>query len=585
MYKINDMEYKSLLLLFVCFVSLDLFPSGHVKMSERKKNSFTVEYVSPLKVAWKTEKGVTNSNELIIKKPRQVTTRSEGLCMLSTKKTSKASILLDFGRELHGGLVITAAIRKEKKPVKIRVCFGESISEAMSSVLVSPTATNDHAMRDMEIQVPWLGSIEIGNTGFRFVRIDLLDKNVDLPLYSVEAAFKYRDIPYIGSFESSNKRLNEIWKTGAYTVHLNMQDYLWDGVKRDRLVWVGDMHPEVMTINSVFGENEVVYKSLDLSKKDTPLPGWMNGMCSYSLWWLIIQRDLYLYQGNYNYLKEQQDYINQLTEQVIKNIDGNKENLSGGTRFLDWPTSENKEVIHAGLQALMLMALEAVDDISQWLNDKELSKKCQKSILSLRKYVPSHCNNKQAAALLGISGLTDSKSMSRDIISKDGALNFSTFYGYYMLEAMAMAGDYNKALSIISDYWGGMLDLGATTFWEDFNYADLERSTRIDEITQDNKGYDIHAMGGDYCYKGLRHSFCHGWASGPTAWLSKHVLGIVPVKPGFKEVRIEPHLGDLEWVKGTFPTPYGTISVHHYKDSNGDIKSIVDLPIGVKRVK
>lgn len=547
------------------------------------KDSRCVEYINPSRILWET--GVVNSQELLVSKVRQVTTRIKNNCTLSTLDGKQSGLLLDFGKELHGGIVITSAIRQEKKPIRVRLCFGESVSEAMSSTSINTTATNDHAMRDMEIQIPWLGSIEIGNTGFRFVRIDLLDKNVELPLYSVEAAFKYRDIPYIGSFESSNKRLNKIWKTGAYTVHLNMQEYLWDGIKRDRLVWVGDMHPEVMTINSVFGDNEVVYKSLDLSKQDTPLPGWMNGMCSYSLWWLIIQRDLYLYQGNYDYLKEQQNYINQLTEQVIKNIDGNRENLSGGTRFLDWPTSENKEVIHAGLQALTLIALEAVDDISYWLNDKELSERCQKAILSLRKYVPSHCNNKQAAALLGISGLTDSKSMSRDIISKDGALNFSTFYGYYMLEAMAIAGDYNQALSIISDYWGGMLDLGATTFWEDFNYADLERSTRIDEIQRNNKGYDIHAMGGDYCYKGLRHSFCHGWASGPTAWLSKHVLGIVPVKPGFKEVRIEPHLGDLEWVKGTFPTPYGTISVHHYKDNNGDIKSIVDLPIGVTRVK
>ena len=52
----------------------------------------------------------------------------------------------------------------------------------------------------------------------------------------------------------------------SYTVHLNMQEYLWDGIKRDRLVWVGDMHPEVMTIHTVFGENEVVRKSLDFAK-------------------------------------------------------------------------------------------------------------------------------------------------------------------------------------------------------------------------------------------------------------------------------------------------------------------------------
>lgn len=36
--------------------------------------------------------------------------------------------------------------------------------------------------------------------------------------------------------------------------------------------------------------------------------------------------------------------------------------------------------------------------------------------------------------------------------------------------------------------------------------------------------------GGAWCYVGLRHSFCHGWASGPTAWLSRHVLGIEPEK-------------------------------------------------------
>lgn len=43
------------------------------------------------------------------------------------------------------------------------------------------------------------------------------------------------------SFNCSDPLLNNIWMMGAYTVQLNMQDYLWDGVKRDRLVWVGDL--------------------------------------------------------------------------------------------------------------------------------------------------------------------------------------------------------------------------------------------------------------------------------------------------------------------------------------------------------
>ena len=146
-----------------------------------------------------------------------------------------------------------------------------------------------------------------------------------------------------------------------------------------------------------------------------------------------------------------------------------------------------------------------------------------------------------------------------------------------MLEAMALAGDYDEAMRIISDYWGGMLDLGATTFWEDLDFSDLRSAGRIDESVPSGK-FDIHSMGGDYCYKGLRHSLCHGWASGPTAWLSRHVLGIVPLEPGCRKVRIEPHLGSLQRVEGTFPTPYGIIRVKHCRTENGKIVSEVDAP-------
>ena len=144
-------------------------------------------------------------------------------------------------------------------------------------------------MRDFVVSLPWLGVQEIGNSGFRFVRIDVLGDSTELQLKEVRAISTFRDIPYLGSFRCNDERLNRIWKTGAYTVHLNMQEYLWDGVKRDRLVWVGDLHPEVMTVSTVFGYNEVVPKSLDLIRDITPLPSWMNGISSYSIWWLAFQ--------------------------------------------------------------------------------------------------------------------------------------------------------------------------------------------------------------------------------------------------------------------------------------------------------
>jgi hypothetical protein len=75
---------------------------------------------------------------------------------------------------------------------------------------------------------------------------------------------------------------------------------------------------------------------------------------------------------------------------------------------------------------------------------------------------------------------------------------------------------------------------------------------------------------------------CHAEASGPTAWMSEHVLGIKIIEPGCKVVKIEPNLGDLKWAEGTFPTPYGLIRVRHEKDEKGTIKSTVHAPDPVK---
>ena len=180
--------------------------------------------------------------------------------------------------------------------------------------------------------------------------------------------------------------------------------------------------------------------------------------------------------------------------------------------------------------------------------------------------------------------MMDARKAVDDIINVGGAKNFSTFYGYYMLQAMAKAGDYQDAMDRICEYWGAMLDLGATTFWEDFNLDWTKNAARIDELVPDGK-VDIHKSYGNYCYKGFRHSFCHGWASGPTSWLSENVLGVKILKPGCKEVLIEPHLGNLKWVKGTFPTPYGIISITHKKDANGKVVSTINAPKEIKIIR
>ena len=550
--------------------------------TRRKDSEFVSDYLTPTRII--LSKGNVTGAEKLLKPYRgQVSTNEPEVCVFKNGKSGVSSILLDFGKEIQGGIQIVRAMSGDKSAARFRACFGESVSEAVSSVDESgTTATNEHSVRDFEISVPWLGAAEYGNTGFRFVRLDLLGDNAKASLVTVRAISRYRDIPYVGQFKCSDERLNQIWNTGAYTVHLNMQDYLWDGIKRDRLVWIGDMHPEVMAVNTVFGDHKVVQKSLDYVRESTPATVWMNGICSYSLWWIIIHHHLYEYYGDLGYLREQHTYLTDLLHTVMSNFDGSKENFRSG-RFIDWPTSEKPEAIHAGLQALSVRAMEAGARMARWLDDKKLEEECSAAAARLREYRPPVTSSKQAAALLYLEDLAD-KEEARKVILSGGANGFSSFMGYYMLEALAKSGDYDEAMKMISDYWGAMLNLGATTFWEDFDYSKAAEAGRIDEIVPEGK-YDIHADGGAYCYVGLRHSFCHGWASGPTVWLSSHVLGIEPAEPGFRKVRINPHLGSLEWAEGSYPTPYGPITVSHRRASDGTVKSDIRLPKGVRLVK
>ena len=231
------------------------------------------EYLSPERILWTSGAEVVQADKFLEPGNGQADLVGARLCTMTGNRDNPPSILLDFGEELHGGIEIVTGQFEGKGPIRVQITLGESVTEAMSRV-DSSSATNDHSMRDFTLALPWLGKIEVGNSGFRFARITMLDPERTLKLKEIRAISIYRDIPWDRSLSNAMTNvLNEIWRVGARTVHLNMQEYLWDGIKRDRLVWVGDMHPEVMTILSVFGYNEVVPKSLDLIRDITELPG------------------------------------------------------------------------------------------------------------------------------------------------------------------------------------------------------------------------------------------------------------------------------------------------------------------------
>ena len=139
------------------------------------------------------------------------------------------------------------------------------------------------------------------------------------------------------------------------------------------------------------------------------------------------------------------------------------------------------------------------------------------------KHVPDPNHNKQAAALMALADIAPAEEMNDKVIKVGGARNLSTFFGYYILQAQALAMTWLALLTIFV-LIGEECLTEALQHFKDFNIEWLEGSGRIDELVPEGVK-DLHGDFGNFC-KGFRHSLCHGWASGPTAFMSGYVLGI-----------------------------------------------------------
>jgi len=88
-----------------------------------------------------------------------------------------------------------------------------------------------------------------------------------------------------------------------------------------------------------------------------------------------------------------------------------------------------------------------------------------------------------------------------------------------------------------------MLDLGATSFWEEYDPA--------------------IPMPDQYAMYGRKYgkSLCHAWGASPIYLIGRYYLGVTPARPGYEEVFIRPALGGLEWMEGRVPVPAGEVYV------------------------
>lgn len=71
----------------------------------------------------------------------------------------------------------------------------------------------------------------------------------------------------------------------------------------------------------------------------------------------------------------------------------------------------------------------------------------------------------------------------------------------------------------------------------------------------------------------------HGWVATPLIQMCEHVLGVRPLSPAYRTIAVRPALSDLQWAKGSVPTPHGPVRVSWRRTGSG-LTLVVTVPPG-----
>lgn len=493
----------------VCEILL-LLPES-IGNKRNKRGRKMTEYVYPTKIIFAEE--VEHAEHLLMRKDLQI-----GLCEENTVSVSPgATLVLDFGKELRGGIRILTYSTDHLSYISVRIRFGESLSECYAD-LGQKNATNDHSPRDIVVTLsPW-SNLSFADTGFRFVRIDVLS-DAHFEIKSIVAKSQELRKKAIYEYTGDDPEIAAIFSAAKRTIDLcSVGRYVYDGIKRDRLVWVGDMYPEMLALVSLYGAFKPLETSLDFAKSQYKLPLYMYDMPTYSLWWIVIISDYYALTGREKFTRSQLAYLQGLLQLFSEKVDENGQ-FNIHSHFVDWPTVGTSDeyigsvflAIAAYQKGIALLEAfgrdaEPFKPVLKRLMKNNMHVETQKQVIGLKYFALGEISDEEYATLI-----------------KDGANGFSTFMSYPILKAIA-SRDHALAIELMKSYYGAMLSIGATTFFEDFDLKWLDSAGRIDSLPQPGQE-DIHGDRGKHCYVGYRHSLCHGWASGVIAFIKEEVSG------------------------------------------------------------
>ena len=477
-----------------------------------KKENYNImrQFIFPKKIC--AEENISNSKALFIKRFLQVDLFEEDLLTVE----NGGFIVLDFGKEMCGGVrILTSNAVNGGDYVKVRIRFGESLSETYAE-LGEKNATNHHAPRDMMQILPAYSDVLVGQTGFRFVRIDF-PKNSTIGIKNIVAENNILRKPLKNGYKGNDKDIKKIFEVAKRTVDLCASgDYVWDGIKRDRLVWSGDLYPEILSLTYLYGRVKQLENSLDFERMRAKFNGkWISMITTYSMWWLACVSDYYFLTGEKEFVLRQLNYVKEVIAQFDECVEENGK-MNYPEHFVDWATYGLKDQ-ETGSRLISIFGVKkAIALLKEFNQDIAIAERLLNKLMNADFTVESQ---KQVIALkyFALGEISDEEYQR---LIKDGAKGITTFMSYFVLTAIATR-DKDLSIKLMKEYHLGMINKGATTFWEDFDIDWINNSSRIDRLPK-KKEKDIHGDFGRYCYTGFRHSLCHAWSSGVIKFIAEN---------------------------------------------------------------
>ncbi|NLD27151.1 MAG: alpha-rhamnosidase [Acholeplasmataceae bacterium] len=490
-----------------------------------------------------TDKLVHNSTPNNV---RLSTTRIEAVAIIKQEN----AVVYDFGKEMMAYPFFEGI---QSKGV-IRLYYGESFAEA-SDLEHCETLDYYSITHEKEFQTPIARA-------FRYLAIIS-----DVKYEKLSAMAEFIPVDFCSSFSCSDPLLTEIYQVSLSTLHLNMREFMLDGIKRDRWLWSGDAYQSYLMDYYSFFETDVIKRTMLALFGKTPIKTHINHIMDYSFYWLMAFDDYYRYTGDSVFIDNNFPKILEMLDFCLSrtNKNGLMEGLPGDWVFVDWADLDNSGEV-AFEQMLLYLALDRVIKLGKILRKEETVKKYAEWKISVQNklekfwnegkgaYVYSFKNGKadgvitrhpnMLAVLFDIADSQRKQIIKERVLLNSGVPPITTPYmRFYELAALCELGEYDYVMKEIRDYWGGMLSEGATSFWETYDH----RQTGVEKYAMYGRRYG--------------KSLCHAWGASPLYLIGKYFIGLTPGKTE-SEFILRPHLSDLDWFNAELPLAKGKIRIH-----------------------